>query len=83
MDLPEFPLIPASKGFCITLRKTLKHFKAVLGSVGVSIDGSSTPESCQDGELPKTPVNTPSSETKTNAAPYVEMEAAHAVGSNS
>ncbi|KAL1117114.1 hypothetical protein AAG570_004442 [Ranatra chinensis] len=29
--LPEFPLIPASKGFCITLRKTLVHFRNVLG----------------------------------------------------
>lgn len=28
--LPEFPLIPASRGFCITLRKTLATFKAVL-----------------------------------------------------
>ncbi|XP_012217325.1 (E3-independent) E2 ubiquitin-conjugating enzyme UBE2O [Linepithema humile] len=28
--LPEFPLIPASRGFCITLRKTLATFKKVL-----------------------------------------------------
>lgn len=28
--MPEFPLIPASRGFCITLRKTLATFKAVL-----------------------------------------------------
>ncbi|EZA56492.1 hypothetical protein DMN91_010027 [Ooceraea biroi] len=28
--LPEFPLIPASRGFCITLRKTLATFKQVL-----------------------------------------------------
>ncbi|KYN08640.1 PREDICTED: (E3-independent) E2 ubiquitin-conjugating enzyme UBE2O [Cyphomyrmex costatus] len=28
--LPEFPLIPASRGFCITLRKTLITFKSVL-----------------------------------------------------
>jgi len=28
--LPEFPLIPASRGFCITLRKTLATFKSVL-----------------------------------------------------
>lgn len=28
--LPEFPLIPASKGFCITLRKTLATFREVL-----------------------------------------------------
>ncbi|CAL4183407.1 unnamed protein product, partial [Meganyctiphanes norvegica] len=36
VELPEFPLIPASKGFCITLRKTLQSFKQVLQSVGVS-----------------------------------------------
>lgn len=30
VPLPEFPLIPASKGFCLTLRKTLVHFKQVL-----------------------------------------------------
>jgi len=28
--LPEFPLIPASRGFCITLGKTLATFKEVL-----------------------------------------------------
>ncbi|XP_032676891.1 (E3-independent) E2 ubiquitin-conjugating enzyme UBE2O isoform X1 [Odontomachus brunneus] len=28
--LPEFPLIPASRGFCITLRKTLATFREVL-----------------------------------------------------
>lgn len=28
--LPEFPLIPASRGFCITLCKTLATFKEVL-----------------------------------------------------
>ncbi|XP_035735037.1 (E3-independent) E2 ubiquitin-conjugating enzyme UBE2O-like [Vespa mandarinia] len=28
--LPEFPLIPASRGFCITLRKTLAIFRDVL-----------------------------------------------------
>lgn len=33
--LPEFPLIPASKGFCLTLRKTLVTFREVLVSVGI------------------------------------------------
>ncbi|XP_063972384.1 (E3-independent) E2 ubiquitin-conjugating enzyme UBE2O [Diachasmimorpha longicaudata] len=28
--LPQFPLVPASRGFCITLRKTLAIFKQVL-----------------------------------------------------
>ncbi|KAF4514131.1 UNVERIFIED_CONTAM: hypothetical protein B566_EDAN019173 [Ephemera danica] len=35
MPLPEFPLIPASKGFCLTLRKTLVSFRDVLSSVGI------------------------------------------------
>ncbi|KAG8188229.1 hypothetical protein JTE90_021250 [Oedothorax gibbosus] len=30
--LPEFPLIPASKGFCLTLRKSLQEFKDVLAA---------------------------------------------------
>ncbi|XP_076635753.1 (E3-independent) E2 ubiquitin-conjugating enzyme UBE2O [Colletes latitarsis] len=33
--LPEFPLIPASRGFCITLRKTLATFKEVLIKEGI------------------------------------------------
>ncbi|XP_066592448.1 (E3-independent) E2 ubiquitin-conjugating enzyme UBE2O [Prorops nasuta] len=33
--LPEFPLIPASRGFCITLRKTLATFKEVLVKKGI------------------------------------------------
>ncbi|XP_012138962.2 (E3-independent) E2 ubiquitin-conjugating enzyme isoform X1 [Megachile rotundata] len=33
--LPEFPLIPASRGFCITLRKTLATFKDVLINEGI------------------------------------------------
>ncbi|XP_046659894.1 (E3-independent) E2 ubiquitin-conjugating enzyme UBE2O-like isoform X2 [Homalodisca vitripennis] len=35
VPLPEFPLIPASKGFCLTLRKTLVTFREVLLSVGI------------------------------------------------
>ncbi|GAB6031161.1 hypothetical protein CHUAL_007964 [Chamberlinius hualienensis] len=30
LSLPEFPLIPASKGFCITLRKALSTFRQML-----------------------------------------------------
>ncbi|CAD6215584.1 GSCOCG00000396001-RA-CDS [Cotesia congregata] len=33
--LPEFPLVPASKGFCITLRKTLATFKQALIKEGI------------------------------------------------
>lgn len=33
--LPEFPLIPASKGFCITLKKTIATFKSVLVREGI------------------------------------------------
>ena len=36
-DLPDFPLIPASKGFCLTLDKTLKHFEECLSEAGVDL----------------------------------------------
>ena len=36
-DLPDFPLIPASKGFCLTLDKTLKHFEECLSEAGVAL----------------------------------------------
>uniref|UniRef100_A0A1B6CR24 UBC core domain-containing protein n=2 Tax=Clastoptera arizonana TaxID=38151 RepID=A0A1B6CR24_9HEMI len=36
VKLPEFPLIPASKGFCLTLHKTLATFRDVLSSVGIN-----------------------------------------------
>jgi hypothetical protein len=39
-QLPEFPLIPASKGFCITLRKSLVTFREVLTSVGIEREPS-------------------------------------------
>ncbi|XP_035223803.1 (E3-independent) E2 ubiquitin-conjugating enzyme-like isoform X2 [Stegodyphus dumicola] len=32
IPLPEFPLIPASKGFCLTLRKSLADFKDIMSS---------------------------------------------------
>lgn len=35
-DLPDFPLVPASKGFCLTLDKALKNFEVALASVGIS-----------------------------------------------
>lgn len=31
-DQPEFPLLPASRGFCLTLRKTLAAFQNILGT---------------------------------------------------
>ncbi|XP_068204113.1 (E3-independent) E2 ubiquitin-conjugating enzyme UBE2O isoform X3 [Palaemon carinicauda] len=84
VDLPEFPLIPASKGFCITLRKTLKHFKVILESVGVSVEDNSMSGSFrEEGKLPITPVNTPSSDTKASTSPYVEMDTDDVKGSNS
>ena len=30
VTLPDFPLLPASKGFCLTLKKYLDNFKNVL-----------------------------------------------------
>nr|CAD7596442.1 unnamed protein product [Timema genevievae] len=35
-QLPEFPLIPASKGFCLTLRKSLVTFRETLALVGIT-----------------------------------------------
>ncbi|XP_031831737.1 (E3-independent) E2 ubiquitin-conjugating enzyme [Nomia melanderi] len=43
--LPEFPLIPASKGFCITLRKTLATFREVLFKEGIVETGSNLEDS--------------------------------------
>ena len=34
-DLPDFPLVPASKGFCLTLDKALNLFADALKSVGI------------------------------------------------
>eukprot|EP00092_Neocalanus_flemingeri_P034351 GFUD01037358.1.p1 GENE.GFUD01037358.1~~GFUD01037358.1.p1 ORF type:complete len:1189 (+),score=379.97 GFUD01037358.1:41-3607(+) len=36
LDLPDFPLVPASKGFCLTLDKAIKHFEEALNSVGIN-----------------------------------------------
>lgn len=32
---PDFPLLPGSKGFCLTLEKNLHQFRSVLNSVGI------------------------------------------------
>ncbi|XP_042903000.1 (E3-independent) E2 ubiquitin-conjugating enzyme UBE2O isoform X2 [Parasteatoda tepidariorum] len=37
VHLPEFPLIPASKGFCLTLRKSLADFRSLLLSSNINI----------------------------------------------
>ena len=36
-EMPDFPLIPASKGFCLTLDKALKQFKDNLAAAGVNL----------------------------------------------
>lgn len=50
VDLPEFPLIPASKGFCITLHKTLQQFKSILECVGVTF--GSLPDAAEEKATP-------------------------------
>lgn len=75
VDLPEFPLIPASKGFCITLRKTLKQFKSILESVGVSFD--SIPDSAES-KAALTPT-----ETQASAAPPALTDLENVAGRNS
>ena len=37
-EMPDFPLIPASKGFCLTLNKALTQFKESILAAGVDID---------------------------------------------
>jgi len=37
VDLPDFPLVPASKGFCLTLDKALMQLEESLKSVGINI----------------------------------------------
>ena len=37
-QLPGFPLIPASKGFCISLEKALKNFKEALVKAGIELE---------------------------------------------
>lgn len=83
VDLPEFPLIPASKGFCITLRKTLQQFKGILESVGVSTYNLAPPHSnIEDNKKPMTPVNTPNFENKATKVPYAKTEMENVVGHN-
>lgn len=82
VELPEFPLIPASKGFCITLRKTLKQFKSILESVGVSTDQKLQAREL-DSNLPKTAISSCSVETKVAKATCVETEKEKVVGDNS
>merc|ERR1719158_2311897 len=39
-ELPDFPLIPASKGFCLTLDKALIQFEECLTEAGVTLDAN-------------------------------------------
>merc|ERR1712226_1459791 len=36
LDLPDFPLVPASKGFCLTLDKAIQSFQSALETAVVS-----------------------------------------------
>ncbi|XP_069958652.1 (E3-independent) E2 ubiquitin-conjugating enzyme UBE2O isoform X5 [Cherax quadricarinatus] len=84
VELPEFPLIPASKGFCITLRKTLQQFKAILESVGVSTDHQAPPGfSIADIKIPTTSMTTGNIETRATKVPSVETEEGNIVDGNS
>ena len=38
-DKPEFPLIPASKGFCISLEKAVLKFRECLAQAGIGLEG--------------------------------------------
>lgn len=41
-ERPEFPLLPASRGFCITLEKRLDEFKTILDTFGVGDEAKSS-----------------------------------------
>ena len=34
--MPEFPLVPASKGFCLSLDKSIEAFKSALKAQNIS-----------------------------------------------
>ena len=38
-DMPGFPLIPASKGFCISLEKAVLKFRECLAQAGINLAG--------------------------------------------
>ncbi|RWS27952.1 E2/E3 hybrid ubiquitin-protein ligase UBE2O-like protein [Leptotrombidium deliense] len=37
-EFPEFPLLPGSQGFCLSLQRALSHFKQCLTTAGISVD---------------------------------------------
>lgn len=37
---PDYPLIPASRGFCLTLRSSLEAFRAALSRNGITVPPS-------------------------------------------
>ncbi|CAB0038957.1 unnamed protein product [Trichogramma brassicae] len=56
--LPEFPLIPASKGFCITLKNTLANFKRTLireGIIKLPLETSMTQSATDETSLSESP----------------------------
>ncbi|XP_014238160.1 (E3-independent) E2 ubiquitin-conjugating enzyme UBE2O [Trichogramma pretiosum] len=56
--LPEFPLIPASKGFCITLKNTLANFKRTLireGIIKLPLETSMTQSATDETSLNESP----------------------------
>ena len=43
VEKPDFPLLPVSKGFCISLSKALKQFRDALRAAGMYVDPASAP----------------------------------------
>ncbi|XP_026673071.1 (E3-independent) E2 ubiquitin-conjugating enzyme UBE2O isoform X2 [Ceratina calcarata] len=68
--LPEFPLIPASRGFCITLRKTLATFKDVLIREGIIERDKET----RDCETVKEETSTSHETSKSNDSNTIESK---------
>ena len=50
VEKPDFPLLPVSKGFCISLSKALKQFRDALRAAGMYVDPASAPAAQKEEE---------------------------------
>ncbi|XP_011313716.1 E2/E3 hybrid ubiquitin-protein ligase UBE2O [Fopius arisanus] len=72
--LPQFPLVPASRGFCITLRKTLAIFKQVLVKEGI-LHKTNIPETLSKVNVtPPTAVSTSTEESVNDGKDHLPNE---------
>ena len=52
VEKPDFPLLPVSKGFCISLSKALKQFRDALRAAGIYgvVDSAPAPAAKEEEE---------------------------------